>query len=180
MDAQESRAMLLGRSAAALELLEEIIDDPAAEPDERLKAVGTLKMGLHCLTQLAQSQWSPPDLRNGIIKLLRRRRDTIRRKQSGRACANLGERGSPPISSLALARRLQMSELHSLFGDKQIIESLSIHDPAQTPCQTSIVSHNARRNAELATPAADHIVHPDSHDVLLRFVDRRDIIAAAR
>jgi len=85
MAAQESRAKLLSRSAAALELLEEIIDDPKAKARERLNAVRVVKMGLFWLTQLAESQQAPPDLRKEIVETLRRHRRAIRRKQSWRA-----------------------------------------------------------------------------------------------
>ena len=85
MDAQESRANLLSRSAAALELLEKIIDDPKAEARERLDAIRVVKMGLLWLTQLAESQQAPPDLRKEIIETLRRHRRAIRRKQRWRA-----------------------------------------------------------------------------------------------
>jgi len=85
MAAQESRAKLLSRSAAALELLEEIIDDPKAKARERLNAVRVVKMGLFWLTQLAESQQAPPDLRKGIIETLRRHQCAIRRKQNRRA-----------------------------------------------------------------------------------------------
>jgi len=73
MDTRE-RADLLRRSAVALELLEEVIDDPKAKARERLKAERMLKMGLLWLQGLALSPQAPPDLRKGIIETLRQHR----------------------------------------------------------------------------------------------------------
>jgi hypothetical protein len=120
MDALESRAKLLNRLAVALELLEEIIDDPAATPRERLKAVSALKAGLCCLAQIAQSPHAPPDLRDGVIEILRQRRNAMLHKHS---------RPARPRLDACVAKRpseppLKMSDTQSLFGDKQIFDSL--------------------------------------------------------
>lgn len=69
MDAQGVN--LLSRSAVALEWLEEIIDDPQAKAVAKLRAVRVLKICLFWLITLAESRQAPPDLRKGIIEVLR-------------------------------------------------------------------------------------------------------------
>ncbi len=65
---------LLGRSAVALEWLEGMIGDPQAKALAKLRAVRVLKMCLFLLITLAESQQASPDLRKGIIEILRRHR----------------------------------------------------------------------------------------------------------
>jgi hypothetical protein len=74
MNEQQSELDLLKRSAAALELLQEVIVDPAAKAREKLKAVRMLKLGLFWLTRLAVSQETDPNLCKVIIEILKRHR----------------------------------------------------------------------------------------------------------
>ncbi len=69
-----SSADLLSRSALALDWLEEIMGDPQAKAIAKVRAVRVLKMCLFLLINLAESQQASPDLRAGIIEVLRRHR----------------------------------------------------------------------------------------------------------
>jgi hypothetical protein len=60
-----------GRSAIALGLLVDVMDDPRAKSGERLKAARMLKMCLLWLNGLVEAQQTSPDLRKDIIRVLR-------------------------------------------------------------------------------------------------------------
>jgi hypothetical protein len=63
--------MVFDIMAAALKLLEEIIDDPKAKASERFEAMRTLKMYLVQLKRLAGAQETAPDVRENVIEVLR-------------------------------------------------------------------------------------------------------------
>jgi len=63
--------MVFDTMAAALKLLEEIIDDPKAKASERFEAMRTLKMYLVQLKRLAGAQETATDVRENIIEVLR-------------------------------------------------------------------------------------------------------------
>jgi len=56
--------------AAALKLLEEIIDDQKAKASDRLKAMRMLKLYLLQLKRLIESQEMAPDIRENVIEVL--------------------------------------------------------------------------------------------------------------
>jgi hypothetical protein len=57
--------------AAALKLLEEIIGDPKTNASERLEAMRMLKMYLLQLKRLIEAQETAPNVREGVIEVLR-------------------------------------------------------------------------------------------------------------
>lgn len=76
MNAQEAAGALEGHSAAALQELVRIIDDPNAKARDRLTASRTLKGCLLSLTRLAEAQQTSPYLRRQITDVLRNYRRT--------------------------------------------------------------------------------------------------------
>jgi hypothetical protein len=71
MNAHEMAVDIPGRSAMALDLLVQVMDDPMAKSRERLQAARMLKTCLLWLNRLAEAQQASPDLRKDIIEILR-------------------------------------------------------------------------------------------------------------
>jgi hypothetical protein len=71
MNAQEMAIDIPGRSAMALGLLVQVIDDPRAKSRERLQAARMLKTCLLWLNRLVEAQQTSPDVRKDIIEVLR-------------------------------------------------------------------------------------------------------------
>jgi hypothetical protein len=71
INTQELAVDIPGHSAIALGLLVDVMDDPTAKSGERLKAARMLKMCLLWLNRLLEAQETSPDLRKGIIRVLR-------------------------------------------------------------------------------------------------------------
>jgi hypothetical protein len=71
MNAQEMAIDIPGRSAMALGLLVQVIDDPRAKSRERLQAARMLKTCLLRLNRLVEAQQTSPDVRKDIIEVLR-------------------------------------------------------------------------------------------------------------
>jgi hypothetical protein len=67
----DSFQMVFDTMAAALKLLEEIIDNPKVKASERFEAMRTLKKYLVQLKRLSGAQDTAPDVRENIIKVLR-------------------------------------------------------------------------------------------------------------
>jgi len=71
MNAHEMVIDIPERSAVALDLLVQVMDDPRAKSRERLQAARMLKACLLWLNRLAEAQQTSPDLRRDIIEVLR-------------------------------------------------------------------------------------------------------------
>lgn len=71
MNAHEMTVDIPGRSAMALDLLVQVMDDPMAKSRERLQAARMLKTCLLWLNRLVEAQQTSPDLRKDIIEILR-------------------------------------------------------------------------------------------------------------
>jgi len=71
MNAHEMVIDIPGRSAVALDLLVQVMDDPRAKSRERLQAARMLKACLLWLNRLVEAQQTSPDLRRDIIEVLR-------------------------------------------------------------------------------------------------------------
>jgi len=71
MNAHEMVIDIPGRSAVALDLLVQVMDDPRAKSRERLQAARMLKACLLWLDRLVEAQQTSPDLRRDIIEVLR-------------------------------------------------------------------------------------------------------------
>ena len=82
MVVQQSAKDVFSRSAVALELLVDVIDDTKAKARERLEAMRMLKASLRWLQCIIEAKQTPPDLRKDVINVLR----TYRRRSPAPSC----------------------------------------------------------------------------------------------